>query len=115
MSQIRETIREHPEYGYRRILPELEERTDQLVNNKWLRRLVGEPESALSRQMPKRSRSSVEKILEEASGKLNLVEDRVAGPLEALSTDYTKVRCVNGNPKAHPIAVDDLESKFLQG
>jgi hypothetical protein len=32
MDQIREIIQGHPDYGYRRILPELEERTGQRVN-----------------------------------------------------------------------------------
>jgi transposase len=57
MSQVREIIQEHPEYGYRRILPELEERTGRTVNHKRLRRLLSEHELALPRQMPKRSPS----------------------------------------------------------
>ncbi|TQE92545.1 MAG: transposase, partial [Spiribacter salinus] len=40
MSHIRAIIQEHPGYGYRRILPELEERTGQTVNHKRLRRLL---------------------------------------------------------------------------
>ena len=80
MSQVREIIQEHLEYGYRRILPELEERTGRAVNHKRLRRLLSEHELALPRQMTKRSPSPVEKILEEASGNLNLVEGRNPGP-----------------------------------
>jgi len=115
MSQVREIIQEHPEYGYRRILPELEERTGQQVNHKRLRRLLSEHELALPRQMPKKSPSPVEKILEEASGSLNLVEDREPGPSEAFSTDFTEDRYANGSGKAHLMAVVDLESKYACG
>jgi hypothetical protein len=34
MDHVREIIAEHPGYGYRRILPELEERTSQTVNHR---------------------------------------------------------------------------------
>jgi transposase InsO family protein len=115
MNQVREIIQEHPEYGYRRILPELEERTGKTVNHKRLRRLLSEHELALPRQMPKRSPSPVEKILEEASGNLNLVEDREPGPLEAFSTDFTEIRYANGSRTAHLMAVVDLESKYACG
>jgi transposase InsO family protein len=65
--------------------------------------------------MPKRSPSPVDKILEEASGSLNLVEGRDPGPLEAFSTDFTEVRYANGARKAHLMAVVDLESKYACG
>jgi len=115
MNCVREIIQEHPEYGYRRILPELEERTGQTVNHKRLRRLLSEHQLALPRQMPKSSPSPVDKILEKASGSLNLVEGRELGPLEALSTDFTEVRYANGNRKAHLMAVVDLASKYVPG
>jgi transposase InsO family protein len=115
MNCVREIIQEHPEYGYRRILPELEERTGQTVNHKRLRRLLSDHELALPRQMPKQRPSPVDKSLGEASGSLNLVEGRDPGPLEAFSTDFTKVRYGGGNGKAHLMAVVDLESKFVPG
>jgi hypothetical protein len=65
--------------------------------------------------MPKRSPSPVEKILEEASGQLNLVKDRNPRPLEAFSTDFTEVRYGDGNRKAHLMAVARLDSKFVPG
>jgi transposase InsO family protein len=115
MEHTREIIDEHPGYGYRRILPELEERTGQTINHKRLRRLLSEHELALPRQMPKRRPSPVKKILEEASGSLNLVEGREPAPLEAFSTDFTEVHYGNGNRKAHLMAVVDLESKYVLG
>jgi putative transposase len=65
--------------------------------------------------MPKRSPSPVEKILEEASGNLSLVEERDPGPLEAFSTDFTEVLYGDENRKAHLMAVVDLESKSVPG
>jgi transposase len=59
MDHVREIIQEHPSYGYRRILPELEERTGQAVNHKRLRRLVNEHELGLPRQVSKHSPSPV--------------------------------------------------------
>jgi len=115
MRSVREIVDEHPDYGYRRILPELEERTGQTVNHKRLRRLLSEHELALPRQVSKQSPSPVEKILEKASGQLNLVAGLDPGPLGAFSTDFTEVSYASGNRKAHLMAVVDLESKFVPG
>ena len=71
MDHIREIIEEHPPrgsyYGYRRILPELEERTGKAVNHKRLRRLLSEHQLGLSRQASKHSPSPVQEILGEAA------------------------------------------------
>ncbi|MFB6231489.1 MAG: hypothetical protein ABEL04_10055 [Salinibacter sp.] len=84
MKHVREIICEHPGYGYRRILPELEERTGQTINTGRLRRLPSEHELALPRQVSKSEPSPVQEILEEASGQLNLVEGQDPGPLEPI-------------------------------
>ncbi|WP_103028979.1 IS3 family transposase [Salinibacter altiplanensis] len=115
MSCVREIINEHPGYGYRRILPELEERTGQTVNHKRLRRLLSEQELALPRQVSKQSPSPIEKILKKASGQLNLAEGRDPGPLEVFSTDFTELAYAGGNRKAYLMAVVDLESKYVPG
>jgi hypothetical protein len=65
--------------------------------------------------MPKRSPSPVEKILEDASGSLNLAEGRDPDPFGAFSTDFTEVRYGGGNRKAHLMSVARLESKFVAG
>lgn len=90
MEHIREIIEEHPDYGYRRILQWLEERTSQTINHKQLRKLLSDHELALPRQVPKRSLLLVEKMLEEASGSLILMEGRDPAPLEAFSTVFTE-------------------------
>jgi len=117
MDHIREIIhiQEPPNYGYRRILPDLEERAGQVVNHKRLRRLLNEHELGLPRQVSNRSPSPVQEILGEAAGQLNLVADLNPKPLEAFSTDFTEVTYAGGSRKAHLMAVLDLESKYVPG
>jgi putative transposase len=110
MDHIREIIGEHPSYGYRRILPELEERTGQAVNHKRLRRLLSEHELGLARQVSGHSPSPVQEILGDAAGNLNLVAGLDPGPLEAFSTDFTELSYAEGNRKAYLMAVARLES-----
>jgi len=115
MNCVREITDEHPGYGFRRMLPELEERMGQAVNTGRLRRFLNKHELDLPRQVSRRSPSPVEKILEKAAGQLNLVAGRDPGPLEAFSTDFTEVFYADGNRKAYLMAVVDLESKYVPG
>ena len=115
VNYVREIISEHPGYGYRRILPELEKRMGQTVNHKRLRRLLSEHELGLSRQASKHSPSPVQEIFGEAAGQLNLVADLDPRPLEAFSTDFTELSYSDGNRKAYLMAVVDLESKYVPG
>jgi len=115
MNHIREIIQEHPGYGYRRILPDLEERAGQVVNHKRLRRLLNEHELGLPRQVSNRSPSPVQEILGDAAGNLNLVASLDPGPLEAFSTDFTELSYAGGSRKAYLMAVVDLESKYVPG
>ena len=96
MQHIRAIIRDHPDYGYRRILPELQERSGETVNHKRLRRLLGEHELGLPRCLPKSKPSPVRKILKDASGQLNFVTDYLGTgqdpePLEVFSADFTEL------------------------
>jgi len=120
MTHIREIIRDHPDYGYRRILPELRERSGEQVNHKRLRRLLNEHELGLPRCLPKAKPSPVRKILREASGQLNLIEeylgtDREPEPLEVFSTDFTELAYASGQRKAHLMAVVDVGSRCALG
>jgi transposase InsO family protein len=120
MAHIRAIIREHPGYGYRRILPELRERTGERVNHKRLRRLLSEHELGLTRCLPKKRPSPVRQILREATGKLNLVNqytstDRTPAPLEVLSTDFTELRYSEGQRKAYLMTMLDVGSRVALG
>jgi transposase InsO family protein len=120
MRYIRAIIRDHPDYGYRRILPELRERTGETVNHKRLRRLLGEHELGLPRCLPKAKPSPVREILREASGQLNLVEEYIGtgqdpDPLEVFSTDFTELHYAEDARKAHLMAVVDVGSRCALG
>jgi transposase InsO family protein len=115
MEYVREIIEEHPGYGYRRILPELEERTGQTVNHKRLRRLLNDHELGLSRPVSQYSPSPVQEILGNAAGTLNLVAGLDPDPLEVFSTDFTELAYRGGARKAYLMAVVDLESKYVPG
>ena len=120
MTYIRAIIRDHPDYGYRRILPELEARSGQTVNHKRLRRLLSEHELGLPRCLPKARPSPVQEILREASGQLNLIEryldtDQEPEPMEILSTDFTELSYAEGARKAHLMAVVDVRSRCALG
>jgi len=120
MQHVRAIIRDHPDYGYRRILPELRERTGEQVNHKRLRRLLNEHELGLPRCLPKATPSPVQEILQEASGQLNLVQ-RYLGtgqhpkPLEVFSTDFTQLSYAEGTRTAHLVAVVDIGSRCALG
>jgi len=120
MTYIREIIRDHPDYGYRRILPELRERSGERVNHKRLRRLLREHELGLPRCLPKANPSPVREILREASGQLNLVEAYLGtglepAPLSVFSTDFTELAYASGHRKAHLMAVVDVGSRCALG
>ena len=110
---IREIITEHPAYGYRRILPELRERTGLRVNHKRLRRLLNEHDLGLMRCLPASKPSAARQTLFECKGQLNLVNGRAFGPLEAFSTDFTEPPYASG--KAQLMALVDIESKWVAG
>lgn len=120
MTHIREIIRDHPDYGYRRILPELRERTGEQVNHKRLRRLLNEHELGLPRCLPKAKPSPVRAILQEASGELNLVQEYLGTgldpePLEVFSTDFSELSYAEGTRTAHLMAVVDVGSRCALG
>ena len=126
MRHIRAIIREHPGYGYRRILPELRERTGERINHKRLRRLLNEHELGLARCLPKKRPSPVRQILREATGKLNLVEKYIGSgptpaPLEVFSTDLRaevsahELRYSEGRRKAYLMTILDVGSCVALG
>ncbi|MCR4392067.1 MAG: transposase family protein, partial [Candidatus Acetothermia bacterium] len=55
------------------------------------------------------------RILREARGKLDLVQGRAMGPLQALSADFTELRYTGGTRKAHLMALVDVGSAWAPG
>ena len=113
--QLREIIEEHPSYGYRRIGPEIEERTGEKINHKRLRRLLNQWEMALRRLVSRPKPSAIRSILKENHGVLNLVKGWVPSPLELLSADFTEVLYDQGRRKAHLMAMVDVASSLACG
>ena len=126
MTHIRSIIREHPGYGYRRILPELRERTGERINHKRLRRLLNEHELGLARCLSKKRPSPVRQILGEATGRLNLVEKYIGSgptpaPLKVFSTDLRaeisahELHYSEGRRKAYLMTILDVGSCVALG
>jgi len=114
-AEVEAIIADHPAYGYRRIRPELKARTGEVINHKRLRRLLREWDLALHREVSRPEPSGIRKILDQASGELNLVAGWDPGPLEMLSTDFTEIRYANGSRKAYMIAAVDPVSSWVPG
>lgn len=110
-----EIIRKHPAYGYRRIRPDLEEETGEVVNDKRLRRLLGTWELGLHRTISRPEPSPIRRALAQARGHLNLVKDLDPEALEVLSTDFTELLYAGGDRKAWLIAFVDLDSVWVPG
>lgn len=112
---IVDIIEEHPGYGRRRILPELEERAAKTINHKKLRRLLDEHDLAMRRCIPTSQPSELRQLLDLKRGELNLVHDRDFGPLEALSTDFTQLQFNGATRRAWLMAMVDISSKWIAG
>jgi putative transposase len=113
--EMRLAIIDHPGYGYRRLRPELEARMDLTINEKRVRRLLGETNLGLIRQLPKHRPSGVQRILQRNKGGLDLVKGHTWDVLEVLSTDFTELRYAGGTKKAWFMAVVDIVGKWAPG
>lgn len=115
---IVEIIRKHPSYGYRRIRPDLEEETGRVINDKRLRRLLGQWELGLHRTISRPEPNPIRRTLDEAKGHLNLVQDLDPQALEVLSTDFTELRYAGGDraPRArdHMLRSRQQQTKVLE-
>jgi putative transposase len=112
--QVIDVVEDHPAYGYRRLLPELHARGEQ-INHKRLRRLLNEWDLALYRTVARPRPSGVREILHEGRGQLNLVKGWEPEPLELFSTDFTELRYAGGRKKAHLMAMLDVGSAWVPG
>ncbi len=107
-------IKDHSEYGYRRILPDLEARTRRRVNHKRLRRVLRTYQLGLRRALPLNGRSTVDEVLRRFRGHLDLLKVRAEPrPIEVLSTDFTELVYAGG--KAYFMAYLDIGGKLALG
>ena len=113
--RVVKVVEAHPDYGYRRMKPDLEADIGEAVNHKRLRRLLNQWDLALHRTVVRPKPSQVARILKQAKGHLNLAVGMDPGPLELLSTDFTEIPFDGGNRKAHLIAMVDVASDWVPG
>lgn len=112
---IIDIIAEHPDYGWRRILPDLRQHTGEVINHKRLKRLLREYDLGLARQVQQNKPSPLREIVREADDSVDLVNGRDWDLLEVLSTDFTELTYDNGYKKAYLMAMIDIESRVIFG
>ena len=109
------TIREHPGYGYRRILPDLEEKGCQ-VGEFVLRRSLNRLNLGLLRSVSKPKPSSPRSYLNQSSKGLNLVKEiKDPAPFQVFYTDFTQIPYANGRKKAYLMPILDHNTKWVTG
>ncbi len=109
-------IKDHPDYGYRRMMPELRKRTRCAVNHKRLRRILSTYQLGLRRSLPKSRKSAVQEVIDRFRGHLDLVNGYDAPALmSALSTDFTELIYNGGQKKAYLMAYVDIAGKLVPG
>ena len=112
-AQLRPILREHPDYGYRRIVVELAARLGEPVNHKRVKRILRDNHWSLVRQLPRYRPSGVQRILQKRPSELDLVRGRPFGVLQAVSTDFTELPYAAGSRKAWLIVIHDLVSRWV--
>ena len=111
--RIRAVIEDHPGYGYRPILAELNDGSSERVNHKRLRRVLRTCDLGLPRCLPATRTGSVQRLIRQAGSCVNLVRGRDCGALEAFATDFTELPYAGGTRKAYLIALLDLGSRWV--
>lgn len=116
-AHIKEAITDHPDYGWRRLLPEVIERYGQNVNHKRLRRLLADEELALERSVSSPPPSRLHQALGyvQEAGRGNKVAGRTFEPFEMLSTDFTELPFGSAGRKSWLIAFVDPVSRWIPG
>ena len=113
--RVRDIIEDHPGYGYRPILAELNDGSSERVNHKRLRRVLNTYDLGLPRCLPATRPSSVQRLIGDAGSSVNLVRGRDFDALEAFTTDFTELIYAGGARKAYLIVLLDLGSRWVGG
>lgn len=110
-----EVLEGHPEYGYRRIVPELQARGCP-VGETAVRRVLGLWDLGLRRRTRKPKASLPRAHLKRRGRRVNLVRGMVElGPLQVLYTDFTELWYDRGKKKAYLIPLLDHATKLVLG
>lgn len=108
-------IRQHPDYGYRRIKKELADRIGWIVNHKRLRHILTTYELGLPRHLPKPSKNPVLKLIQHVGEAANLIKERAVEPLTVFCTDFTELLYQQGHKKAWLMALLDINTRWIGG
>jgi hypothetical protein len=109
---LEEIARERPEYGVRRIMPELRDEYHLGVNHKVVERLLGMWDLAILRSTHRPKPSAVRKVIIEAGGRANLVAQMDKIELfQVVYTDFTEILYADGRRKA--VSVDPILARNL--
>ncbi len=112
---IMRVVREHSAYGYRRILPDLEENGYQ-VGEFVLRRSLNRLNLGLLRSVSKPKPSLPRSYLKQSSKGLNLVKDiKDPKPFQVFYTDFTEIRYANGRKRSYLMPILDHNTKWVAG
>lgn len=114
---LSEAITDHPDYGWRRLLPEVIERSGQTVNHKRLRRLLADEDLGVKRSVSAPPPSGLHQAVKnaQAAGKVNKVAGRSFAPFGMLSTDFTQLPFGSTGRKSWLIAFVDPVSRWIPG
>jgi len=108
-------VREHPAYGYRRIIPELKDRGHP-VGEYVVRKLLRYWGLELVRSIKKPKPSGPRQYLQAKDGSWNLVKElKDPAPFQVWYTDFTEIPYAGGNKKAYFMPILDHRTKFIAG
>lgn len=113
---LEEIARAHPEYGVRRIMPELRYEHHIDVNHKVVERLLGIWDLSILGSTRRPRPSSVQKAITEAGELANLVAQmEEIGLFEVVYTDFTEILYADGARKAILMPIIGHASKMAFG
>ena len=115
-SVLEEIARGHPEYGVRRIMPELRDEYHIGVNHKVVERLLGMWDLAILRSTHRPRPSAVRKVIIEAGERANLVAQMDKIELfQVVYTDFTEILYADGRRRAVLMPIIGHASKMAFG
>lgn len=111
-----EIARQHPAYGYRKVVTELREENKKVVNHKVVRRLQKDLGLMVLRTVKAPRPSGIRKVLMEMGDRINLVAGlETIAPFEVLYTDFTELLYDRGTRKVQLMPIIDHAGKLAVG
>ena len=113
---LEKIVREHPEYGVPRIMPELRDEYDVAVNHKVVERLLDDWDLSILSSTHRPRPSGVQKAIAESGKRANLVAQMTEiGLFQVVYTDFTEIWYANGRRKAVLMPIIGHASKMAFG